>query len=124
MDGGESLPEEGGVELAKPASLGASKKQQRIADLVKEQVLGALRLELEQALEARLEQVAAQPGAAPSAQPGVSRASRVIPPGGASAPTQDLRAEYQRRLRALRPGDLGAVLELKREFRNRGLEVY
>lgn len=122
MDGGDNLPEEGGAEFAKPASLGASKKQQRIADLVKEQVLGALRLELEQALEARLEQLADQPGA--SAQPAASRASRVIPPGGASAPAQDLRAEYARRLRALRPGDLGAVLELKREFRHKGLEVY
>lgn len=120
MDGGENLPEEGGTELAKPASLGSSKKQQRIADLVKEQVLGPLRLELEQALEARLEQLAALP----SAQPAASRASRVILPGGAGAPAQDLRAEYQRRLRGLRPGDVAAVLELKREFRNRGLEVY
>ncbi len=111
------LPE--GAE-AKPASLGASKKQQRIADLVKEQLYSQLKDELEQAIETHVAHLAALP----AAQPVESRASRVIPPSGAGAPAPDLRAEYQRRLLALRRGDLGAVLELKREFRNKGLEVY
>lgn len=115
----ESLQESEGGAL-RPASLGASKKQQRIADLVKEQLHSQLKMELEQALEARLAQLAA----APSTQPTAGRPSRVVPPSGAGAPAPDLRAEYQRRLRSLRPGDLGAVLELKREFRNKGLEVY
>lgn len=113
---GDSFPE---GDAAKSASQGASKKQQRIADLVKEQLHGQLKLELEQALEARLAQLAAAPG-----QPAAGRPSRVMPPSGAGAPAPDLRAEYQRRLRSLRPGDLAAVLELKREFRNKGLEVY
>lgn len=52
------------------------------------------------------------------------RASRAIPPSGWPAPAADLQGEYQRRLGALRPGDLAAVMELKREFRRRGLEVY
>ncbi|UYN91877.1 MAG: hypothetical protein KIT70_11030 [Anaerolineales bacterium] len=115
----ENLQESEGSAL-RPASLGASKKQQRIADLVKEQLHGQLKMELEQALEARLAQLTAAPGA----QPAAGRPSRVVPPSGAGAPAPDLRAEYQRRLRSLRPGDLGAVLELKREFRNKGLEVY
>ncbi|QYK51825.1 MAG: hypothetical protein KF701_04840 [Anaerolineales bacterium] len=112
-DGADTAPQSAGI--------GASKKQQRIADLVKEQLHGQLKEELEQALEARLAQWSA-PAAPAGAEPG--RASRVIPPGGAGAPAPDLREEYARRLGALRPGDLAAVLELKREFRKRGLEVY
>ena len=36
----------------------------------------------------------------------------------------DLRAEYERRVGALRPGDVAGLLDLKREFRKKGLEVY
>jgi len=39
-------------------------------------------------------------------------------------PAPDLRAEYERRVGALRPGDVAGLLDLKREFRKRGLEVY
>ncbi|HRN50160.1 MAG TPA: hypothetical protein PLC52_04885 [Anaerolineales bacterium] len=158
------------------AGVGTSKKQQRIADIVKAQ----LREELVEVLETRLEQLAAERGSASEADapaqlqvlealqhagleraPGVQqllqqaqggepqaelsaladlaslalarmaqvgrpapRASRAIPPGGAGAAAPDARREYARRLAALRPGDLGALLELKREFRKRGLEVY
>ncbi|MCW5874152.1 MAG: hypothetical protein KIS88_05850 [Anaerolineales bacterium] len=55
---------------------------------------------------------------------GTARASRAIPPGGAGAPAPDLRAEYARRLAAVRAGDVSGLLEVKREFRKRGLEVY
>jgi hypothetical protein len=51
------------------------------------------------------------------------KASHAILPSGGAAAT-DLRAEYERRVRTVRPGDLAAVMEVKREFRRRGLEVY
>ena len=54
-----------------------------------------------------------------------ARASHVIQPsGGGLPPAPDLRAEYERRVGALRPGDVAGLLDLKREFRKRGLEVY
>lgn len=155
---------------------GTSKKQQRIADIVKAQ----LREELVEVLETRLEQLAAERGEtsdpdvpaqlqvmealqqagvahdpgvlrllqqAQSGEPqaelralaelaslalarmarigqGEARASRAMPPGGGGAPAPDLGAEYQRRLAAVRAGDVGALLEVKREFRKRGLAVY
>lgn len=173
----------GGPAPASPANAsaahisGTSKKQQRIADLVKAQ----LREELVEVLETRLEELAAERGDAsePDApaelqvmealqqagmahDPGVlrllqqaqsgepqaelraladlaslalarmarigrvgeARASRAMPPGGGGAPALDLGAEYQRRLETVRAGDVGALLEVKREFRKRGLEVY
>ena len=54
-----------------------------------------------------------------------ARASHVIQPsGGGLPPAPDLRAEYERRVGALRPGDVAGLLDLKREFRKKGLEVY
>lgn len=53
-----------------------------------------------------------------------ARASHVIQPSGGGLPAPDLRAEYERRLASLRPGDIAGLMELKREFRKRGLEVY
>lgn len=159
--------------------ISGSKKQQRIAELVKDQLRGELKSELAAQLEARLAALA--PGSSGQAaepqgalqliaalrQSGLEQdpealrllrqargsgphgelraladlatlalaraaaganasaaASRAIPPGGGGAPPPDLRAEYERRLRGVRPGDLAAVMELKREFRRRGLEVY
>ncbi len=61
----------------------------------------------------------AQGGPAPAA-----RASHLIQPSGGGVPAPDLRAEYERRLGALRPGDVAGLMELKREFRKRGLEIY
>lgn len=53
------------------------------------------------------------------------RASHVIQPsGGGLPPAPDLRAEYERRVSAVRPGDVARLLEVKREFRKRGLEVF
>lgn len=156
---------------------GVSKKQKRIAELVKDE----LRTELVQEMEARLQQLSprdASPqelsaqdpalqqllaglqdtgltndpaalrllrnarGQGPQAELRVladlaalavarmaapagvaSKASHaILPSGGASQP--DLRAEYERRVRAVRPGDLAGVMDVKREFRKRGLDIY
>lgn len=53
-----------------------------------------------------------------------ARASQVIQPGGGGLPVADLRSEYEKRMGAVRPGDMAGVMEVKREFRKRGLEVY
>lgn len=53
-----------------------------------------------------------------------TKAGAVIQPSGGGMPTPDLRAEYEKRLRALRPGDVASVSDLKREFRKKGLNVY
>jgi TolA-binding protein len=52
------------------------------------------------------------------------RASHLIQPSGGGVPAPDLRREYERRLETLRLGDIAGLMELKREFRKRGLEVY
>ena len=63
---------------------------------------------------------AAQPPERPAA-----RASHVIQPsGGGLPPAPDLRAEYEKRVAAVRPGDVAGLMEIKREFRKKGLEVY
>lgn len=49
--------------------------------------------------------------------------AQAIQPGG-GGPPPDLEADYQRRLRALRPGDLNGLLALKREYREKGLPVF
>ena len=51
-------------------------------------------------------------------------AATVAQPGGSHLPEPDLRQEYDQRKKRLRPGDVGALMELKREFRRKGLEVY
>lgn len=54
-----------------------------------------------------------------------ARASHAVQPsGGGLPPMPDLRAEYEKRAGALRPGDLASLMELKREFRKKGLQVY
>ena len=60
-------------------------------------------------------------GGAPTPQ---SRASHVIQPSGGGLPAPDLRAEYEKRVGELRPGDIAGLMELKREFRKRGMEVW
>jgi hypothetical protein len=57
-----------------------------------------------------------------SALPPVSAATAVIP-GGSGAPG-DLAQSYQRRKQKLRPGDVNALTALKREFRQKGLDVF
>lgn len=51
-------------------------------------------------------------------------AAAVAQPGGSNLPEPDLRDEYEQRRKRLRPGDVGALMELKREFRQKGLNVY
>jgi hypothetical protein len=53
-----------------------------------------------------------------------SKGSTVILPSGGGLPAPDLRAEYERRVRALRAGDIDGLTDVKREFRRRGLEVW
>lgn len=53
-----------------------------------------------------------------------ARASHLIQPSGGGLPAPDLRGEYEGRVGTLRPGDVAGLMELKREFRKRGLEVY
>jgi hypothetical protein len=60
-------------------------------------------------------------GGAPTPQP---RASHRIQPSGGGVPMPDLRAEYERRVAALRLGDVAGLMDIKREFRKRGLELY
>lgn len=57
-------------------------------------------------------------------KPAAKASHAVQPSGGGLPPTPDLRAEYEKRVGALRPGDLAGLMELKREFRKRGLQVY
>jgi hypothetical protein len=52
-----------------------------------------------------------------------ARASHAIQPSG-GMPVPDLRGEYEHRVAALRPGDIAGLMEAKREFRKRGLEIY
>jgi hypothetical protein len=169
---------EGEEKNADLTAKGFSKKQQRIADLVKDEVRQSLKAELTEELESKLEQLAARtpdahelsaddpallqvlaglqdaglqndpaalrllraargrgPGAelraladlaalavARLAGPAGKASHAILPSGGAATP--DLRGEYERRVRAVRPGDLAAVMEVKREFRRRGLEVF
>ena len=54
----------------------------------------------------------------------VATAASVIQPSGRSAPAPDLRSDYDTRKTRLRPGDVNALMELKREFRKKGLEVF
>lgn len=53
----------------------------------------------------------------------ISTPASAVIPGGSDAPA-DLQQAYQRRKRALRPGDINAITALKREFRQRGLDVF
>ncbi|MDH5507628.1 MAG: hypothetical protein OEZ02_10440 [Anaerolineae bacterium] len=50
-------------------------------------------------------------------------AASVTQPGGGT-PAPNLRSEYETRKRRLRPGDINALMELKREFRQKGLDIF
>lgn len=50
-------------------------------------------------------------------------AATALTPGGSDAPG-DLAQAYQRRKHLLRPGDINALTALKREFRQKGLDVF
>jgi hypothetical protein len=51
-------------------------------------------------------------------------ATAVIQPGGGIAPVEDLQGAYERRKKKLRPGDVNGLMALKKEFREKGLEVF
>ncbi len=51
-------------------------------------------------------------------------AAAVVQPGSGNAPVGDLREGYERRKKRLRPGDVNGLMALKREFREKGLDVY
>jgi hypothetical protein len=53
-----------------------------------------------------------------------TKASTVILPSGGGLPAPDLRAEYEKRVRALRAGDMDGLMAVKREFRKRGMEIW
>ncbi len=164
---------------------GASKKQLRIAELVKDQVGEEIKQELKQVsekLETRLEKLETkagnsgdETGGAADAppiyqilnalqQPGFendpealrllrqargqgpqaelrlladlaglalkrlekpsTKGSTVILPSGGGLPAPDLRTEYEKCVRALRAGDIDGLMEAKREFRRRGMEIW
>ncbi|MDH3944362.1 MAG: hypothetical protein OEV06_09750, partial [Anaerolineae bacterium] len=48
----------------------------------------------------------------------------VVQPTGGGAPQPDLRNQYDQRKSKLRPGDINGLLDLKREFRKKGLEIF
>lgn len=51
-------------------------------------------------------------------------AASVAQPSGGGVPEPDLRSEYDLRKKRLRPGDVNGLVELKREFRGKGLDVF
>lgn len=94
----------------------------------KDRALRRLERELQEVkgelVELRKAKEEAMPALPARGQP-VAKASHVIQPSGGGLPAApDLRAEYERRVSGLRPGDVAGLMEVKREFRKRGLEVY
>jgi hypothetical protein len=73
-----------------------------------------------------LTELAAKRTGSPIGSPAGSagKASHAIQPSGGGLPAPDLRAEYERRVAVLRPGDVAGLMEVKREFRKRGMEIY
>ncbi|MBN2045444.1 MAG: hypothetical protein JW757_10525 [Anaerolineales bacterium] len=61
-------------------------------------------------------------GGEESSHPLVTAASAVIPAGGQAV--DDLAQEYRRRRVQIRPGDINALTALKREFRQKGLDIF
>jgi hypothetical protein len=51
-------------------------------------------------------------------------AAVIIQPGGGSAPVEDLHGAYEQRKKKLRPGDVNGLMALKKEFREKGLEIF
>ena len=50
-------------------------------------------------------------------------AASAVTPGGGSAPN-DLQMAYQMRRSLIKPGDVNALTALKREFRQKGMDVF
>lgn len=55
---------------------------------------------------------------------GKATAGAVALPSGGNAPAADLQQAYEQQRKKLRPGDVNALMALKREFREKGLEIF
>ena len=62
-------------------------------------------------------------GVSGESSPGPVTAASAVTPGGGGAPN-DLQQAYQMRRSQLKPGDVNALTALKREFRQKGLDVF
>lgn len=51
-------------------------------------------------------------------------AAVVIQPGGGIAPVENLQGAYEQRKKKLRPGDVNGLMALKKEFREKGMDVF
>lgn len=72
-------------------------------------------------MEALMRMTLGKPGTAGREIP--NTAATAVTPGGGDAPA-DLAQAYQRRRKLLKPGDVNALTALKREFRQKGLDVF
>jgi hypothetical protein len=77
---------------------------------------GTLEL-VDRVLEFALRDIQDQTGKTPSP-------AGVISPGGGNSPDSDLMESYHRRRMQIRPGDVNALTALKREFREKGLNIF
>jgi hypothetical protein len=77
---------------------------------------GTLEL-VDRVLDLALRDIAAPKASAPSP-------AGVIAPGGGSPANPDLAAVYRQRRKQIRPGDVNALTALKREFREKGLNIF
>jgi hypothetical protein len=77
---------------------------------------GTLEL-VDRVLEYALRDIQAQTEKTPSA-------AGVIAPGGGASAESDLKESYRRRRIQIRPGDVNALTALKREFREKGLNIF
>ena len=72
---------------------------------------------MEELIQLTLGEQNAEPGQA------IASAAAAVIPGGSDAPS-DLGEAYRRRKRQLKPGDINALTALKREFRQKGLDIF
>ena len=122
---GSSARNDGGDESAKRSQLPVTPQALRLlADLTEEIASpssSARNDTVDQAANASSSPRQLAQGGAPAP---AAKASHIIQPSGGGLPVPDLRGEYEKRLAALRPGDVAGLMEIKREYRKRGLEVY
>ncbi|MCW5876498.1 MAG: hypothetical protein KIS85_06405 [Anaerolineales bacterium] len=144
---GEDLARETGLDDVspeaprQPASRGRTREEReagRLAEQIEQRIEEAIERRWQSAKDRRLGRLedevrelrlrlARREGEAAASEtpPPAPRASHIIQPGGGGLPpAPDLRAEYEAQVAGLRPGDLAGLMELKRRFRARGLEVY
>lgn len=59
-----------------------------------------------------------------ASQPPAPTPAGMVAPGGGSVDSTDLEAVYRQRRKHIRPGDVNALTALKREFREKGLNIF